>query len=385
MKRFLILLVAVLLLIMSAAVFAQEGKKAEGAKEGQKPKGPPPSVVVTGTLEAGTAEPMSEFVGTIFFIRSSEVASEVDGKVERVLYREGDRMKKGQRLVILSSDLLSKNIESTEASYQQLQEQLEKAKKDLERIEPLYRDGSIAEAMYDDYAYKVKTLKSNADSVNAELERLKLQLRKKVIRAPYSGVVLSRSVETGEWVPPGGVVAVMADDSKVDAVVDVPERILGFLKKGRPVDLHSGGKALKGEIISMVPKGDVATRTFTVKIRLDNKAGLLEGMEVRAILPTGQSRKGLLINRDAVVNFAGMQVIYIVVEGMAKMIPVEVTGYDGMRASVQGPGLKDGMMVVVKGNERLYQGDKPVMVRNPGEAPGAAAPSGPDPRGAENR
>lgn len=347
---------------------------AEEKTDGRGPKGPekpglPAALVEVSEITRGATQPMGEFVGTVYYARVSNLAAEVAGMVEEVAFEEGRRVRKGRVLVRLGTDLLETSIEGTRASYEQAVAELEKAEKDLKRMEPLFREGSISESAYDEHVYRVRSIEKKAASLKADLESLELDRQKKSIRSPFDGIVIERSVEKGEWVFVGGKVAVVADDSVVEAVVDVPSEILGYLSRGREVEVSAGGRSLRGAFSSYIPKGDVATRTFSVKVRLGNTAGLVEGMEARVSLPSGPRREGLIVRRDALIRKFGQDVVFVVSDRSAKMVPVRVTGYDGLMAGVEGPGLEEGMKAVVKGNERLQDG-QPLNVAGQGPASG---------------
>ncbi len=79
-------------------------------------------------------------------------------------------------------------------------------------------------------------------------------------------------------------------------------------------------------------------------------------MEAYAQLPDGLKQQSLLVPRDAVIQQFGQNVLFIAVDGKAKMIPVLISGYQGGQAAVSGPDLGEGMQVVVKGNERIRDG-----------------------------
>jgi membrane fusion protein (multidrug efflux system) len=192
------------------------------------------------------------------------------------------------------------------------------------------------------------------------VEQFEIELKKKVIRAPFDGVVIKRQVDRGEWVSEGETVAVIGKDDTVDIVVEVPERFIPFIQKGMEVSATVNRSNLKGRVIAIVPKGDVATRTFPVKIRTANDLGLIEGMSARVILPTGDSMQALIVPRDAVIPKFGQNVVFAVSDSRASMIPVNVLGYSGLKAGVESNELKAGMLVVVEGNERL--GDKQAVV-----------------------
>jgi RND family efflux transporter MFP subunit len=323
-----------------------------------QPAGPPPTKVSVAAVDNGMLAPQSEFIGTVYYQEVSDVASEVSGLVEAVLFEEGQRINHQQVLVKLSSDILEKKIRATKATYEQILADLQEASIDLNRKEKLFKNQSISEQTYDEDRFKVKRLEKRAESLEAEVEQLELELKKTDIRSPFSGVVVKRHVDRGEWLSAGDPVAMIAKDDVIDIIVNVPERFVGHVKQGIEVRVTAGGEELRGKIIAIVPKGDIATRTFPVKIRLPNSASLIEGMTAKVILPTGKKQKALIVPRDAVITQFGQAVVFAVVESQARMTPVEVIGYEGLTVGVMARGLKDGMMVVVKGNERLRNGQK---------------------------
>lgn len=350
MKRYVSAFIFVF--VFASVLYAEEAAKGKGG-------GMPPAAVVVGDVEKGEAEPVLDFVGTVFYSRVTKVASEVGGRVLSVLYEEGDRIKRAQVLVRLDTEFVENSIRGAEASYEQARVELENAEKDLGRIEALYKEDSIAETVYDDQNFKVLGLRKKVEGLGASLERLKLTKRKMRIKAPFKGVIIDRNVEKGEWVSEGGTVAVLADNAEVDVVVDVPSDVLSHLKNGKAYDVRIGGRAREGVFTSIVPKGDVATRTFSVKLRVKDPEGLIEGMEAVATLPAGPSVPGLLLSRDAVINMFGQDMVFAVRDSSAAAVPVRVLGYKGTMAGVEPlmpGGLNEGDKVVVKGNERLRDG-----------------------------
>ena len=328
------------------------------------PIGIPPAKVVVAAVSSGMVVPQSGFVGTVYYQEVSDIASEVDGLVETVTFEEGKGVKKGEPLVRLNADLLQKTIQATRASYEKVIVDLEKARIDLQRSERLYKDGLAPEQEYDEQRFRVRGQEKMVESLKAEMERLEAELVRKVIRAPFSGVVLQKRADIGEWLSPGSPVATIARSGVVDIIVNVPEEVLRFVVPGQPVQIESGGQEITGEVFTVIPKGDIATRTFPIKIRVQNNRSLLEGMNARVTLPIGKKRKSLIVPRDAVITVPGSAVVFAVTDSKAVMIPVQVTGYDGMMAWVDSDTLRDGMEVVIKGNERLRDGQPVEILRN---------------------
>ncbi|RJQ49994.1 MAG: efflux RND transporter periplasmic adaptor subunit [Nitrospiraceae bacterium] len=327
----------------------------------EKQQAMPPAIVVVSETGTGLISPENEFVGTVYYREVSEVASEVSGLAEQAGFEEGQRVKKGDVLVVIGSDLLEKTIQSTKANYELVLSDLEKERKNLERAETLFREQLLPEQTYDDRKYAVTGLEKKAVSLNADVERLEVELSKKIVRAPFDGIVIKKHIETGEWLSPGTAVAAVGKDDFVDIVAEVPEPVIAYVKKGMDAKVTTGGSEMTGKVFSIVPKGDVSTRTIPVKVRIKNTAGLVEGMEARVLLPSGRKEKALTAPRDAVITVFGSTVVFVVEDSKAKMVPVKVVGYKGMSAGIRGDGLSEGMKVVIKGNERLRDGQAVVV------------------------
>lgn len=325
----------------------------------QKPGERPPSPVVTDKVTTGDMAPQTEFIGTVYFTEISQVAAEVEGKLVALNVQDGQRVKKGQPLVELSSDILNSTIANARALVEQTKADYELAKRENERTTKLYNSRTVAEGEYDSKRLAALSAEKKMIANRAILNRLLTEKRKKTIRAPYDGVVLERKVFRGEWVSTGTVVAEVARDDEFDVVVNAPREAFGVVKPGLKVVVKTAGKEIPGTVYAAVPKGDVATRTFPVKIRVKNDGSLAEGMEARVVLPKGLGGTTLLVPRDAVISARGQMVVWVVIDGKAMPMPVYVVGYRGMVAGVKSKTLKEGMDVVVKGNERL-QPEQPV-------------------------
>ena len=272
-----LILAAGLILSCSATLHAQE----------KKDEGPPPAQVVVTEVSSGMIAPEKDFIGTVYYREVSEVAAEVDGLVEQVSFEEGKRIKKGSELVRLSSDLLEKTLRATEASHEQVLSDLDKARRDLQRAESLFQSELVSEQTYDDRKFAVSGLEKKAISLGADVERLQVELGKKTVRAPFNGLVIKKYVDRGEWLSAGSTVATLGNDSVVDIIADIPESVTPYIRPGMKAKVSAGGNQLTGSVTALIPRGDVASRTFPVKVQAANTVPLIEGMEALVTLPTG--------------------------------------------------------------------------------------------------
>jgi len=329
-------------------------------------QGIPPANVSVAKIQTGMIAPQNEFIATVFYQEISDTAAEISGLVAVVHFEEGQRVKKGQVLVELGSEILRKRLQSTTASFEQVLSELEIARIDLARRKKLFEKKSISEQSYDENRFRVIGLEKRAASLRAQVEQFEIEFHKKSIRAPFDGVVIKKNVDRGEWVSEGETVAVIGKDDVIDMVAEVPERFIRYVKTGMLVSATANGKSFSGTVMAIVPRGDVATRTFPVKIRTPNHLALIEGMSARVTLPTGQLEKTLIVPRDAVIFASGNPVVFAVSGSKATSIPVKIVGYNGLTAGVESQALKEGMLVAVAGNERLRDG-QPVIFRQPAD------------------
>lgn len=322
----------------------------------------PPAPVSAVAAQAGRIVSEITLVGTAYYPEVAEVASEVEGKVLRYYFEEGKHLKKNDKLVSLSADLLEKTFEAAKASHEQALAELKKAALEFKRIDELFKQDAVAEQVYDEARLNVEAITKRSLSLKAEMDRLALELKKKNIFSPFNGVVLKRYVDIAEWVAAGDAVARVARDDMIEVVVNVPESLVQSLRSGDVVSISMGNEQIAGTVFSIIPQGDIAARTFPVKIRAPNTKSFMEGMEARVWLPKGEQIEVLLVSRDSVFMVGGQHRLFVIRENTAHMIPVEVAGYQGIMAGVRGEGLEEGMMVVTEGSLRLQNG-QPVMVK----------------------
>jgi len=345
--RMVVALLVVFLIALANISLAEEKKTP--AKKSKRP----PLLVTTVAVKEGAIQEEAEFVGTTYFARVSHVATDIEGLVQKTNFAEGDTVKKGDQLVQLDSELLESEIIGARAAYEQNLVDLDNARRDFDRIDSLYTDGSISETDHDSYHAKQMRLEKLSTILEAKHNKLLITKRKKSISAPFSGIVIDKSVEVGEWVAKGGNIAAIADNSSIDVWVNVPIEILEHLEKGREVPIRIGGREFSGKYSTFIPKGDIATRTFTAKFSLENPTGIVEGIEALVSLPKGGETAGLLVPRDAIVDKYGKTMVFLAVDNKAKEIPVEVAGYAGLQAVVIGTGLEKGQQIIVKGCKRV--------------------------------
>lgn len=318
-------------------------------------------LVSVAPIQSGILNQNYQYIGSLYFSERGLLASEVAGVIDNVNVKEGQRVKKGELLATLNSDLLSNEILSKEGALKQARAQYEKIQKDFSRFKTLYESESVSFKEYEDALFDMQAQKGNMESISYALELLKTQKRKKSIIAPYDGVILQKLLSQGEWVNAGAGVFNIAKITPLEATFEVPFAILRALKVGDSLKVRIANQMYNAKISAKIPLGDTKARTFPVKLAIDDpKQELIEGLEVRASFDVKSDESVLLVPRDSILPTLEGNVIFIINGKSAKKVAIEVKGYKDLNAYIVpldwNLSVKD--KVIIAGVERLSDGDK---------------------------
>ena len=325
-----------------------------GANDTEK-KAPRPSLVETAPVGQNSVRSLQTFIGSVTFAQSANVAAKSGGSVLHVNFTEGQHVEKGEVLTTLDAQILSAQIKASRASIEETKVNLQQASKDLVRYDALRNEDAVAESVYDNSYFSVESLKRKIESLNASIKATEIEKAKKVTYAPFSGIIIEKKIEVGDWVQQGGVIATLINPDSAEVEVNLPQQVAMGLKIGDAMVISIGGKEYPGKVRAIIPKGDVSTRTFPVKLSFDKAPKpLYDGMEANLQIESGASVTAFIVPRDAIIKRFGQQVIFANADGKAMMLPVQVVGYDKDGVAVNAQGLSEGMRVVTKGNERIF-------------------------------
>lgn len=316
-------------------------------------------LVKTAKLQSGVFNQTYQYVGSLYFSERGMLASEVSGIIDAMFVSEGERVRKGQKLVVLNSDLLRDEIASKEGLLKQAKAQYEKTKHDYARYKTLYENASISFKEYEDIAFDLQAQQGNLESISNALESLKTQKRKKTLVAPYDGVILQRMLKQGEWVSSGASVFDIAKLNPLEATFEVSFEVLRALRVGDSLEVQIANKDYPARVSALIPLGDAKARTFPLKLTIDDPKGeLIEGLEVRAAFVVKGNEKLFLLPRDGILPQGRENVVFTIKDNRAKQVKVLVRGYEGLQAFIEPleEGLELGGKVIIVGAESLRDG-----------------------------
>jgi len=389
-------LLALIIIVLSIAVFtagcgkkeaAKEGKavaveeKKEGGREdghgGEHEKEEPDVVTLSPekqksagidvkrvALENITAPLSATAAIEINMDRSAKISPRVAGKAVKIIASQGDRVKAGQALAYLDSV----ELDQTWSDYIKAQGKVELARKNFQREETLFEKKISPEK--DVLKAKQELGEAEAD-INLAKERFRLfgvnvsQFESSIgdrnhplipVSSPVSGVVIEKTVTQGEVVNSEKTLFTVADLSTLWVVIDVYEKDISRLRLGTGVTVSVTAfpdKTFRGKIAYISAVVDEKTRTEKARVTIDNSSGLLKpGMFATILTETtsGGSERLIAVPEEAVLLEGTKRYVFIqIAPEKFKVREIEAGRTLGSRLEVRS-GLKEGETVAVKGS-----------------------------------
>jgi len=330
---------------------------------------------------AGTSASVLTGKGYVTARRRATVSSKVTGKVIEVNVEEGMAVRKGQVLARLDDSTLQAALglyrAQLEAAKRQIPEsevRLEQARVQLQRQERLRKEGlntpndiDNAKAEVDSLVARIASAQETVKVAESQIAMQQTAIDDTVIRAPFSGIALSKDAQPGEMVSPvsagGGFtrtgISTIVDMSSLEIEVDVNESYINRVSAGQPVtavlDAYPGFE-IPASVIAVVPTADRQKATVLVRIgfkKLDPRilpdmgVGVTFLREADASAASQSAAQSVtLVPQGAVKTDSGTTFVFLVNGQTVERRAVKVGGTDGDRVEVLA-GLKGGDRIVI--------------------------------------
>lgn len=339
-----LLFCACVTLVLSLSLFLS----ACGGKKGQSGFGGFAVPVETATAKQGPIEDRFAIVGSLEASESIAVVSEIDGMVDALPFKEGQKVAAGALLVRLDDEELSAEVARAEAVCAQQEATYERTRNVVDQ-------GAGAPQDLDDAAADLKVAK-------AELKLARARLSKTRITARFPGITGTRSVSVGAFVRAGTQITTLTRIDELRVNFTVPERILPQLHRGSTVTVTTNAypdRSLRGVIDIIDPVLDPDTRSARIVAVIKNPDGLLRpGMSADVAVVLHARENAITIPSEAVVLQSGQNMVYVI-QPDSTVAPRPVTLGLRQESTVEiVEGLKPGERVVRAGHQKLYPGAK---------------------------
>ncbi len=317
--------------------------------------------VVTAHPVRQTITPSLSFSGSLDPEWQAEVAAKVDGRLEKVYVKEGDRVSKGQVLAILEQVDTDANLLNAKGSYLDAQTSLRKAKTDLERYEKLYTTGAVSQQTVDDYRFARDNAAAKLEAARGSLQAMEAKSAGTVLVAPADGIVSKRYYQEGYYAKAGTPIFAVADISRLKTTINIPEGQVAGVHVGNEADISLPaypGKKLVGQITRIAPVADTPAHTFAAEVSVDNSAGLLAGLYANVALVASPKENVLTIPVHAIVMRDDQQTVFVADDEGVVQRRVLSVGYTDDKIAEVLAGVDEKDIIVTEGHNKLREGSK---------------------------
>lgn len=329
-----------------------------------EPVRPVLSVVVEP--QAATA---TSFAGTIESRYTADLSFRLLGRVTSRPVEPGDAVKKGETLATLDSTALGLAVQSAKADYSGALAQLTSATVNDERLGKLVSTGVVARADYEAAHEAALRTKANAERAKSALDKAEEQLSYASLTTDFDAIVTSVSADVGQTVAAGQTVISVARPDQGEAVVDIPDALIGNFRQGDKFEIELQALPsikVAGSLREIAPQSNSATRTRRVRIALVAVSPAFRLGATITARPEAQAADGIRLPLSALLEKDGGTHVWVVdtASHAVALKAVTVAAKDAESFVVKA-GLAPGDRVVTAGVHSLKDGQK---VRLDGEA-----------------
>jgi RND family efflux transporter MFP subunit len=275
-----------------------------------------------------------------------KIASEVAGKVVRVLVDEGSRVSAGQVLAVIEGDKQNVSLANARAVFNN-------AQSEVARFESAYASGGVTKQQLDQVKLQLENARNNMKSAQISAGDVN-------VRASFSGIVNAKMIEPGSYVSAGNPMFEIVNVSTLKLKVNVDEKNIGSVKLGQNVLVESdvlSGQKWTGVVSFIAPKAD-ASLNFPVELTIKNNASndLKAGMYGTATFGNGQTASALVVPRTAFVGNVSSNKVFVIKDGKAVLTEVVSGRNFGDYVEIRS-GIQNGEQVVTTGQINLNNND----------------------------
>ena len=394
-KTIITILVIAIVLVVGKNAFSGKAKKTTVTSENKVS-------VKTQKVEEAISGAKATFKASLEAVQEGVVTNKVGGKVTEVLFENGQTVTQGQALVKIDDTDARNSLASSEAQLSASGAQLkatenqlnssqlamdkvktnyESAQRDYDRKLALYNQGAVAKTEFESAQTALKNAQTDLSSAENSIEAAKLNidtqkaninsaqvnsniqknsLQNTTITAPISGVMDGKNVSIGQYINIGTVLGKVKDTSSINAVIQVKESDLTYVKVGGKATLKLDGESSKeyeGIIQNIDAAADSSSRVFSCKIKIDNKNGELKpGVFGKVEIETGSTKKSMSLPIEALGGSEGNYYVFVNNKGVAKKCTV-TTGEVSKDTIEIKSGIQAGNEVIITNVSTLLDGE----------------------------
>ena len=296
----------------------------------------------------------------------ADVYANTDGRIERIMVKEGDQVAAGTLVAVTESRELEAQIKQARGNVYSSKANLEQAESEFKRAQFLIAQDAVSALTMDGIRFKKETALGQLRSAEGSLEQVLAKSDSTNVIAPHAGVVLKRYVGEGSYARAGLALVHVGDITTLKATVPVGTLYIGVLSQGAVVGINISGIAgvIEGRVTAITTSTGLPPGSMLAEISVDNPSKLLQpGVYSQTEIKGSLVKSALVIPEQAVITRDRQQQVYVV--GRDKYVKLRTirTGYSGEGWTIVLEGLQDGETVVTHGQDGLTDGMMVDMVK----------------------
>jgi membrane fusion protein (multidrug efflux system) len=338
----------------------------------QAPKAPVLEVPVISVLQQDVAI-LSEFTGQTLGEEDIQISPRVKGLIEKIHFKEGSYVAKGQLLYDIESLTYQNNVNVAEAKLSEAKTNLAAAKSDFERMEALVKMKAVSQRDYEAAKAKFDAGNGQVSAAEAQLRNAKIDLGYCFIKAPIAGIIGISKYQVGAFVSPGpqSILTTISSTSKIRVRFTLGEQeFLRLFREKQKADNHlNTGSGIHLKLSDGSDYGIVGTYSFAnrevdpttgaiiLEANFDNPDQLLRpGQYVKVLVSPELRKNAILIPQRAVIEMQGIYQVYILGDSNKVSLNIIQPGPSFKDAYVVESGIKPGDKIAMGGTMLLKNG-----------------------------
>jgi membrane fusion protein, multidrug efflux system len=326
-------------------------------------------------VEPKTVPITIEYVGQTESSHMVEIRARVEGYLDKIAYKEGSPVKQGQLLFQIDPRPFQAKLEESKGELAAAKANLTRARREYDRIEPLYKQNAVSQRDRDNAEAALLTAEASVQSAKGKLMDAEVNLSYTTITSPVTGLSDRAYQREGALVSPGPA-SLLTTVSVIDPMWvnfsvsendwlkyrdQIAKGLIQFpAREDFEVQLVLADGSIfseKGRVTFTAPLYSKETGTFLVRSVISNPQDFLRpGQFVRVRMIGATRPNGIVVPQQSVIQTSKGHALYVVKDGKAELRNVEVGDWQGVGGWFITSGLKSDEEVIVKGTEKLRDG-----------------------------
>ncbi len=321
----------------------------------------PPTAVDAKSVRVDNIIVNMEIIGNLRASDAIDVTSEVNGIITEIKFTEGQAIKKGNILFLLDASIEKAEISIQKADVNRWTALLERRQRLARSAEKLSETKNIARTRLDQLLTDETEALAQLQIAKAALQIAERRFYKKIVRAPFNGIVGLKLKSIGEYLEPGEVITSLDSIDPIELDFEVPESAISALEIGAEINAFTrawGNEVFSGIVKSINTRVNLESRSITVRAKINNtNLKLKPGMFMIVKLPVVTHKNAIIIPEEAVLTDGTLRTVYVIKDGitnskavkLGQRLPGEVEVLEGISSDA---------IVITGGIQKVRDGSK---------------------------